>query len=71
MKMADQRSGGTLLSRRFDLSTVGSCLLVAVKAERFAIRRSIAATGFHGGFVMRFPLSLLAFEVEPLAVTFA
>ena len=27
-------SGGTILSRRFDLSAVGSRLLVAVKAER-------------------------------------
>jgi hypothetical protein len=52
-----------VLSRRFDLSTVGSRLLVAVKTERLAIRRSIAAAGFHGGFVMRFPRSPLAFEV--------
>ena len=54
---------GTLLFRRFVLSTVGSRLLVAIKAERCAIRRSVAAAGFHGGSVMRFPRSPLAFEV--------
>ena len=64
-----EQSGGTLLSRRFDLSTVGSRFLMAVKAERLAIRRSIAAAGFHGGSVMRFPRSPLAFEVELLAAT--
>ena len=42
---------------------------MAVKAERLAIRRSIAAAGFHGGSVMRFPRSPLAFEVELLAAT--
>lgn len=65
------KSGGTLLSRRLDLSTVGSRLLVAIKAERLAIRRSFAATGFHGGSVMRFPHSPLAIEVELLAATLA
>lgn len=61
--MPKQRSDGTLPSRRLDLSAVGSRLLMAGKAEHLAIRRNIAAAGFHGGSVMRFPRSPLAFEV--------
>ena len=57
--------------RLIALSAVDSRLLVAIKATRLAIRRSIAAAGFHGGFVMRFPRSPLAFEVELLAAMFA
>ena len=59
------------LPRRFGLSTVGPRLLVAVEAECLAVRRGIAAAGFHGGFVMRFPRSPLAIEVELLAATLA
>lgn len=57
--------------RLIALSAVDSRLLVAIKATRLAIRRSIAAAGFHGGFVIRFPRSPLAIEVELLAATLA
>lgn len=50
-------------SCRLDLTAVGSRLLVAIKAGRLAIRRSIVAAGFHGDPVMRVPSSPLAFEV--------
>lgn len=49
--------------RLIALSAVDSRLLVAIKATRLAIRKSIAAAGFHGDPVMRVPSSPLAFEV--------